>query len=392
MKSIADICEINPPKKEIAHMDGSTEVSFIPMTSVSEQGQIDLSEVRILDEVRTGFTYFKNGDVLFAKITPCMENGKGALVDELVNGVGFGSTEFHVLRPKQGIDGKWLYYVTKSKVFRNTAEINMTGSAGQKRVPTNFFDKYKVFVPTLKQQRRIAQILDKAQQLIDKRKEQIEACDELIKSQFIEMFGDLVSNSKEWKQEILDKHLEIIGGYAFKSDRFVEKGVPVLKIGNINAGYFKDTNLMYWVEDSQLQRYAVYPGDLVISLTGTVGKDDYGNVCIMGTDFPMYYLNQRNAKLKLGNTLDKYYLTYALKVPGVKRKLTGISRGVRQANISNKDIQNLELPIPPIELQNEFATLVQQVDKLKFEMEQSLVELENNFNALMQRAFKGELF
>lgn len=206
------------------------------------------------------------------------------------------------------------------------------------------------------------------------------------------MFGDIVLNTKGWSQDILDNHLQVVGGYAFKSDKFTETGIPVLKIGNINAGYFKDTNLMYWEIDEQLKRYEIYPGDLVISLTGTVGKDDYGNVCIMGEAFPMYYLNQRNAKLDLKNTLDKYYLTYALKVPGIKLQLTGMSRGVRQANISNKDIQGLQMPIPPIELQNKFAQFVQQVDKLKFEMQQSLVELENNFNALMQKAFKGELF
>ena len=92
------------------------------------------------------------------------------------------------------------------------------------------------------------------------------------------MFGDIVSNTKNWNRDILDNHLRVVGGYAFKSDKFAEAGIPVLKIGNINSGYFKDTNLMYWEMEEQLKRYEIYPGDLVISLTGTVGKDDYGNV------------------------------------------------------------------------------------------------------------------
>ena len=124
----------------------------------------------------------------------------------------------------------------------------------------------------------------------------------------------------------------------------------------------------------------------IVSLTGTVGKDDYGNVCIMSNDYEKYYLNQRNAKLNIKNEdlLNKYYLTYILKIPEIKKRLTGISRGVRQANISNKDIQNLELPIPPIELQNEFEDFVNQVAKLKAELE-SLKEIENNFNSPMHK-------
>ena len=109
----------------------------------------------------------------------------------------------------------------------------------------------------------------------------------------------------------------------------------------------------------------MYPGDLVMSLTGTVGKDDYGNVCILGDDYEMYYLNQRNAKLEIKEGIDKYYLSQLLKFEQIKKRLTGISRGVRQANISNKDILNLVVPVPPMELQEQFAGFVKQVDKLK---------------------------
>ncbi|MCR4945316.1 MAG: restriction endonuclease subunit S, partial [Clostridium sp.] len=243
-------------------------------------------------------------------------------------------------------------------------------------------------------QDKIVQVLDKAQELIDKRKAQIEALDELVKSRFIEMFGNVNTNSKNWDLVSMYKLIDVVGGYAFKSTDFVEEGIPVLKIGNINAGYFKSTNLMFWKRDNRLNKYLIKPGDLVISLTGTVGKNDYGNVCIMGNDYNEYYLNQRNAKLEIlsNNSLNKYYLTYILKVPEIKKRLTGISRGVRQANIANKDILNLEVPIPPINLQNQFADFVQQVDKLKLQIQESLKELEDNFNSLMQRAFKGELF
>ncbi|MEK5325582.1 restriction endonuclease subunit S [Aeribacillus sp. FSL M8-0254] len=156
---LSELCEINPPKREVADLKEDTIVSFIPMANVSENGEIDLSETRNLGEVYKGFTYFKENDVLFAKITPCMENGKGAIAKNLTNEVGFGSTEFHVLRPKEGITSEWLYYLTTLPKFRQQAEKNMTGSAGQKRVPKQFFDKYKVNKPTIESQEEFKKII-----------------------------------------------------------------------------------------------------------------------------------------------------------------------------------------------------------------------------------------
>ena len=200
------------------------------------------------------------------------------------------------------------------------------------------------------------------------------------------MFGDPDINPKGWTECALSEKLNVVGGYAFKSNMFDEDGgIPVLRIGNINNGYFKPVNLVYWQEDEKLERYAMYPGDLVMSLTGTVGKDDYGNVCILGDDYEMYYLNQRNAKLEIKEGIDKFYISQLLKFEQIKNKLTGISRGVRQANISNKDILNLVVPVPPIELQNQFAEFVKQIDKSKVKVQKALEETQKLFDSLMQQ-------
>jgi type I restriction enzyme S subunit len=133
------------------------------MASVSEEGEVDLSQERRISEVWTGFTYFRENDVVFAKITPCMENGKGAIMKKLRNEIGFGTTEFHVLRPLRNITTpEWLYHLTMQKSFRKEAEKNMTGSAGQKRVPTDFFTKYAVVPPSWKTQREFSEIVKKA--------------------------------------------------------------------------------------------------------------------------------------------------------------------------------------------------------------------------------------
>lgn len=159
-KRISDICMINPKKSELGKIEDETLVSFVPMNSVSESGDIDTSQTKEYKEVQTGFTYFRENDVLFAKITPCMENGKGAIARNLFNSIGFGSTEFHVLRPIENVsDSEWLYRLTILPVFRINAENNMTGSAGQKRVPVSFFEMFRVGLPPISLQQRYASIV-----------------------------------------------------------------------------------------------------------------------------------------------------------------------------------------------------------------------------------------
>lgn len=125
-------------------------VSFVPMPAVSEDGLIDCSDVKPYAEVKKGFTYFAEGDVLFAKITPCMENGKGAVAQGLSNGIGAGSTEFHVLRSIEGISNPyWLYIITRFDSFRAEARKVMTGTGGQLRVPIGFLENYSISLPPI---------------------------------------------------------------------------------------------------------------------------------------------------------------------------------------------------------------------------------------------------
>ena len=257
-----------------------------------------------------------------------------------------------------------------------------------KHLSAKELNKLELDVPELSKQDKIADTLSRLERVIESRQEELEKLDDLIKARFVEMFGDPDINPKGWTECALSEKLNVVGGYAFKSNMFDEDGgIPVLRIGNINAGYFKPVNLVYWQEDEDLERYAMYPGDLVMSLTGTVGKDDYGNVCILGDDYEMYYLNQRNAKLEIKEGIDKFYIAQLLKFEQIKKKLTGISRGVRQANISNKDILNLVVPVPPMELQNQFADFVNQVDKSKVAVQKALEETQVLFDSLMQQYF-----
>ena len=154
---LGNICYINPKKGQDPRLGSGVEVSFVPMPAVTERGEIDATAVKEYDEVKTGFTYFAENDVLFAKITPCMENGKGAVARGLHNGLGFGSTEFHVLRPISGKSNPyWIYTITAFSQFREDAASNMTGSAGQRRVPASFLENYRVAVPPIELQEQFA--------------------------------------------------------------------------------------------------------------------------------------------------------------------------------------------------------------------------------------------
>lgn len=169
---LGDVCEFNPKKVNNPKLVNNPEVSFVPMNAVSEKGYLDPSEIRSYSDVKTGFTYFEDNDVLFAKITPCMENGKGAVAKGLKNGVGFGSTEFHVLRPVKGVSNPyWIYTLTSFEQFRIQAMKNMTGSAGQRRVPVNFLENYRVAIPPIELQDRFADFVaqvDKSKAAVQK--------------------------------------------------------------------------------------------------------------------------------------------------------------------------------------------------------------------------------
>lgn len=162
---LSEICEINPPKSEVKSLPPDTKVSFIEMASVSEEGEITNSVKKNLKEVTKGFTYFRNGDILFAKITPCMENGKGAIAKGLNNNIGFGSTEFFVFRVNEKVLPEWLFFLSRLSIFREYCRRNMTGTAGQKRVPRPFLENMEISLPPIELQKEFLEIYMKTEKL-----------------------------------------------------------------------------------------------------------------------------------------------------------------------------------------------------------------------------------
>lgn len=159
--SLSDVCTVNPKKADTKDLPDELEVSFFPMSALSEMyGEITDPQTRLLKEVRSGFTNFSEGDVVFAKITPCMENGKSAVVGKLVNDIGYGTTEFFVLRCSDRLYNRFLYHLVRDKLFRDKAKAVMAGAVGQQRVPKRYLETYKLNLPKFNEQREIVRILD----------------------------------------------------------------------------------------------------------------------------------------------------------------------------------------------------------------------------------------
>lgn len=165
---LADVCDINP-RVDKSVIENNQLVSFVPMPAVeAESGRIDVADTREFATVKQGYTPFRENDVLFAKITPCMENGKMAIVPKMVGEYGFGSTEFHVLRPLCGVDARFIYHRVSNRGFRYHAEHHMTGAVGQKRVPVSILSDHEIPLPPLNEQRRIVEKIEAMFERIDK--------------------------------------------------------------------------------------------------------------------------------------------------------------------------------------------------------------------------------
>jgi len=204
--------------KDVAHLSPGfsskapslTELcTVVPMEAVSEKGQMDTSTVEEYDLISNGLPNFEIGDAIFAKITPCMENGKGAYVKALPTRYAFGSTEFHVLRPGFRVNGKFLYYYTYNSFFRDYAEVDMTGAAGQKRVSSRFLNYSRIYLPLIGEQKQIVEYLDSKIDMLHVLQEnlsnQISALEQYRKS--------LIHECVTGKRRIIEEDMRVVQQY-----------------------------------------------------------------------------------------------------------------------------------------------------------------------------------
>lgn len=387
-KPIGKVCIINP-KFDRNGLTDDDAVSFVPMSALDEQsGRITLREEGLIRDLIKGYTPFSENDVLFAKITPCMENGKVAIARSLKNFKGFGSTEFHVFRPCKEVIAEWIFYCLRNPLFRKYAEANMTGSAGQKRVPVHFFDRAGIPVPPLSEQKRVVSLLVHIESALEKRRQTLALADDFLKSAFLEMFSFYLYGQKQCDKQPIGKVTHFID-YRGKTPRKAESGTPLITAKNVKKGFISDEPREYILEDdynSWMTRGFPKEGDVLFTTEAPLG-----NAAILGK-LDKVVVGQRIITIQSGKTLKSEYLLYCLLSSVIQSEISKRSTGSTARGIRSKEFEKILIPIPSIDLQNKFADLVHKVEKLKGKQKQSETQLQNLFNSLMQRAFKGELF
>ena len=392
MVKLSDVATINPRLPR--DVDESQQVTFVAMASASEDGYLLASETRILSETRKGFTYFDKNDVLLAKITPCFENGKCLRPGQIPTEIGFGSTEFHVIRPDtERLDSLYLFYLVWSEQFRFLGEKSMSGAAGQKRVGSDFLKGFEIPLPPLAEQKRIAAILDKADAIRRKRQQAIQLADDFLRAVFLDMFGDPVTNPKGWEVVQLGSFCDFQGGFAFKSSDYTEIGIPLVKITNVHFDDVAWEDVSYVPERmlSEKSDFSLKMGDLVMAMTRPIIKslNAVKMVEVKENDIPSL-LNQRVGRFKnYENSVTRSFLKYFLYSDYFKLEVEKLCSVALQPNVSSKQIESISCYLPPRNIQEKFSRLVDTLGvispKLKFSSSTNLLE------ALSQKAFSGKL-
>jgi type I restriction enzyme, S subunit len=419
-KPLRYLCRMNPTKSEVSRLAGDTEVSFVPMEAVREFGGLDLSQTRPIETVLQGYSYFRNGDVVIAKITPCFENGKGSIATGLLGGVGFGTTELHVLRCGSEIDREFLFYLTLSHDFRHRGAGWMYGAGGQKRVPEEFLRNYVAPLPPLPEQRAIAAWLDDRTKRIDelvaaKRRliellaEQRTALitkavtkglnpDAPMKPSGIDWLGDV---PRHWGVRRL-RHLvsSIEQGWSPEADQREagEDEWGVMRAGCANGGQFNESdNKALPVGVSPDPSLEIRPGDLLMS-RACGSTELVGSVALVRSCRPKLLLCDKLFRLRYRSAIVTPEFLYRamnsrLIRLQLKRDLSGAEGLAR--NIAQGAIKELVLCLPSIDDQKSIVahldTACQKFDALTVAAENAIARLNEYRQSLITAAVTGKI-
>lgn len=363
---------------------------------------IDLSRVGyagISDLERYEDYLLQDGDILMSHINSEKHLGKTAIFEDKRIKLIHGMNLLCLRCNKEIVLPKYMNYYFKTIDFIKKLPKITKKSVNQASFSVSDLKKFSVDIPKVSIQKDIIEVLDKAQELIDKRKAQIKDLDELVKSRFIEMFGDPYGNDKKWEVCEMGKYLTVLtdyhsnGSYEALRDNVTLLDIPsyalMVRTTDLeNNDFLNDVKYIDEHAYNYLEKSKVFGGEIIINKIGSAGKV-----------YLMPFLN-RPVSLAMNQFLLRFeekkvnhiFLYNLLLTPYMETKIKEKVRGAVTKTITKDAIREIKIILPPIELQNQFADFVNQVDKLKLAMENNLIELEDNFNSLMQRAFKGELF
>jgi type I restriction enzyme S subunit len=389
---LLNICELNPKLSAEERPSHDTQVTFVPMSAIDESsGTIAQPETREYSEVAKGYTPFREGDVLFAKVTPCMENGKAAIARGLTGGLGFGSTEFHVLRPGPEIVPEYLFHFIRQTRFRELAAAAFVGTGGLQRVPPDFFRRVKLGLPPVPEQLRITEILRQVHSILEAKGIASEFSDRLIAAHYRQLFARYFTADGLTAPVRIGEYIES-AQYGI-SEALAEDGThAVLRMSNIsNAGWLDLNDLKYaTISPRDVLSTELRDGDLLFNRTNSrelVGKCAIWREASGTFSFASYLVRLR---LKTGlvpeflwGTLNSAYGKYRL--------LNAAKQAVSMANVSPTDLARITIPLPPLEEQERFADFVRDIEVVR----KQILDARNEFTRfgprLIGEALSGRL-
>jgi len=401
--TISDVAEVNP-KKITAEF--SLAAGFVPMSHAPTDFKTKLMfEEKTWGEIQKAYTNFQDGDVIFAKVTPCFENGKAAIVDGLPNGIGAGSSEFYVLRPNnKAVINRTLFALIKTQSFAQNGSENMTGAVGLRRVPRAFVEDFKFPLPPLAEQKVIADKLDTLLAQVETTKARLERIPEILKSFRQSVLAAAVSGKlteewrcvgvQDWKKTQLSKICRSVSDGDHQAPPRADAGIPFLVISNVSKGEIELDTVSRWVPNDYyealkpIRKPEMY--DILYTVTGSFGIP----AVVKST---LKFCFQRHiAIIKPDHSKVNYkYLSYYLGSPEVLKYADSVATGTAQKTVSLSHLRNFEVSLPPLEEQTEIVRRVEEFFAFADRIEQAAQAAQSRVNNLTQsilaKAFRGEL-
>ncbi|MDD5458111.1 MAG: restriction endonuclease subunit S [Phycisphaerae bacterium] len=406
---------MNPTKQEIAHLPAETEVSFLPMEAVGDDGNLNLETSRPISEVSSGYTYFAEDDVTFAKITPCFENGKGAIMRNLCNRYGFGTTELTVLRTDSKVSKEYLYYLTISREFRKNGAAWMYGAGGQKRVPDDFVKEFRFSWPPLSEQEVIAAFLDNETQRIDTLVAKKKRLVELLKEKRTALISHAVTKGlkpsakmkpsgvdwlgnvpEHWKVISIKRVVAIpVTDGPHETPEILDDGIPFISAEAIRDNHidFERKRGFISLEDHQRysQKYKPKRDDVYMIKSGATT----GNLAIVETD-DEFNIWSPLAVIRANRTITfPRYILYAMNSKEFQTSVQLFWSYGTQQNIGMNVIENLPLPVPPLPEQEAIADFLDRetgkIDALINKVETAIEKLAEYRTAIISAAVTGKI-
>jgi type I restriction enzyme, S subunit len=398
-KPLADVCQIKPPKAEARQrISGNELVSFAPMEDLGiDQKILVPTQTKPLEAVAGSYTYFADGDVLLAKITPCFENGKIGIADKLTNGIGFGSSEYIVFRPSPLIDKEWLYYFLSRQSFREEGAARMSGAVGHKRVSKEFIESYPIPVPPLPEQHRIVAILDEAFDGIATAKANAEKNLQNARALFESHLQSVFTERGEgWVERPLAELCvpeRVITYGVVKLGEEVAGGVPCLRTSNVRWLRIETEGMKRIAPalSAEYSRTILKGGEVLVNVRGTLG-----GVAVVEPEMAGWNVSREVAVVPIDSQkVNPEFLSYLIGSGTSQHWLGGVKKGAAYVGINIEDLRLLPVSAPAMDRQLEVVKHLEALEadtqRLESIYQQKLTALDDLKKSLLHQAFSGQL-